>query len=186
MSELEKFLEERSKIRIPGGDVAWIEMLAQDLALGVMRGLWDRRVWHSDSPVPNLIKFLHSRWPTLSKLRERGRLQEVLRAFGYYEEFDSRQESRLTQAAFDLLQRLPPYNVFISYRRKDSSALALLVSHRLQHINLIPFVDMALKAGGNWHADLEERIKDCDYFIILLGKETLSSSMTVKEIKWAL
>ena len=33
---------------------------------------------------------------------------------------------------------------------------------------------------------LEERIKDCDYFIILLGKDTLSSPMTVKEIQWAL
>ena len=45
---------------------------------------------------------------------------------------------------------------------------------------------MALEAGGVWHADLEEQIKATDYFIILLGKETLSSPMTVKEIQWAI
>ncbi len=45
---------------------------------------------------------------------------------------------------------------------------------------------MALEAGGNWHADLEERITDCDYFIILLGEDSLKSSMTLKELQWAL
>ena len=45
---------------------------------------------------------------------------------------------------------------------------------------------MALEAGGKWHADLKDRIRSCDYFIVLLGKNTLSSPMTVKEIQWAL
>lgn len=93
---------------------------------------------------------------------------------------------KLTQAAFKLLDETEPYNIFISYRRLDSSALALLVLARLKEHSLIPFVDMALEAGGNWHADLEERIKSCDYLIILLGEGTLSSSTTVKEIQWAL
>ncbi len=57
---------------------------------------------------------------------------------------------------------------------------------RLKEHGFVPFVDMALEAGGKWHNDLEERIESCDYFIILLGKETLSSPMTVKEILWAL
>ena len=41
MSELDKFLEERSKIPIPSGDVARIKLLAKELALGVHRGLWE-------------------------------------------------------------------------------------------------------------------------------------------------
>ena len=87
---------------------------------------------------------------------------------------------------FDLKERIQPYNVFISYRRLDSSALSLLVLARLKDHDLVPFVDMSLEAGGKWHNDLEERIKGCDYFIILLGMDTLSSPMTVKEIQWAI
>ncbi len=79
-----------------------------------------------------------------------------------------------------------PYNVFISYKRSESSAFALLVLARLKEHNLVSFLDMALEAGGNWHADLEARIKENDYFIVLLGIDTLSSPMTVKEIEWAL
>ena len=92
----------------------------------------------------------------------------------------------LTSKAYDLLDEVEPHNVFISYRRLDSSALALLVLARLKEHSLVPFVDMALEAGGKWHADLEERIRDCDYFIILLGEDTLDSDMTVKEIEWAI
>ena len=86
----------------------------------------------------------------------------------------------------DLLEYPDPYNVFISYKRSESSAFALLVLARLKEHGLVPFVDMALVAGENWHADLKQRIKGCDYFIILLGNDTLSSPMTVKEIKWAI
>ena len=92
----------------------------------------------------------------------------------------------LTQSAIALIDETEPYNVFISYKRSESSALALLVLARLKEHDLIPFVDMALEAGGNWHADLEDRIRACDYFIVLLGENTLSSPMTVKEIGWAL
>ena len=40
MSELEKSLEERSKIPIPSGDAARVKLLAQDMALGVHKDLW--------------------------------------------------------------------------------------------------------------------------------------------------
>ena len=62
----------------------------------------------------------------------------------------------------------------------------MLCLARLKEYGVAAFVDMALEAGGNWHADLEARIKENDYFIILLGQDTLSSPMTLKEIEWAL
>lgn len=183
MSELEKFLEERTKIPIPGGDVAWVKLLAKELASGVNRGLWNRglEIRRGDkSADTNLQTYIENRW----QYYHFGPVLEPLQGHGYVER--KRHDFVLTSAAFDLLDEVEPYNIFISYRRLDSSALALLVLARLKEHSLVPFCDMALDAGGNWHADLEERIKNCDYFIILLGKDTLSSPMTVKEIQWAL
>lgn len=180
--ELEKFLEERSKIPIPSGDVARVKLLAKELALGLHRRLWDGRppmkVRGRFVPShPVVAKYIEVRWSEY----EFDHLYVILRSHGYAD-----QNGLLSAKTFDLLDETEPYNIFISYRRLDSSALALLVLARLKEYELVPFVDMALEAGGNWYADLEERISACDYFIILLGKETLASPMTVKEIQWAL
>ena len=183
-SELDKFLEERSKFEIPKSEDGWVRLLAQEIALGVHRNLWNRHF--DDIQSGSKARFLRERWlPKYEHRRWKG-LQDILSGHGYFEPFNIRDGGKIKEEAFRLLQELHPYNIFISYRRLDSSALALLVLARLKEHELVPFVDMALEAGGNWHADLEERIKDCDYFIILLGKETLSSPMTVKEIQWAI
>ncbi len=189
-SELEKFLVDRSKIPIPSGDVTWVKLLAKELALGVHRGLWIPEILVGCSyneikelrsgDQHNLQPFVEERWSGKSKYQ----LLELLKGHNYLAEAHGGYE--IAPAAFDLLEETELYNIFISYRRLDSSALALLVLARLKEHSLVPFVDMALEAGGNWHADLEERINACDYFIILLGKKTLTSDMTVKEIKWAL
>ena len=183
MSDLEKFLEERSKIPIPSGDVPRVKVLAKELALGFGRNLWPRQFHEANGVIlspDSLTTYFSTRWWGY----DYGHLIEQLAAF----EFVTTSGSFVTlkRLAVDLLEETEPYNIFISYRRLDSSALALLVLARLKEHSLVPFVDMALEAGGNWHADLEERISACDYFIILLGKDTLSSPMTVKEIQWAL
>ena len=183
MDELEKFLEERSKIPIPSGDAPRIRLLAKELALGVHKNLWNRNLEirrNSGSADNNLQTYIVRRW----QYDDFNPVLEPLQGHWYVER--GRQDFKLTHAAFDLLDETVPYNIFISYKRSESSALALLVNHRLKDSSLVPFVDMALVAGGNWHADLEERIKDCDFFIALLGEDTLSSPMTVKEISWAL
>ena len=186
LSKLDDFLEERGKFEVPDSDVEWVRMLAQELALGVHRGLWPLTldIWtgndHNDVADQILNAFGQQRWKLAdwSQTLERLSGTEFVSANPY--------SFTIARSAFDLLQEAAPYDIFISYRRIESSAFALLVSYRLKQHSLVPFVDMALEAGGNWHADLEERIKGCDYFIILLGKETLSSEMTVKEILWAI
>lgn len=188
MDELEKFLEERSKIPIPSGDTAWVKLLAKELALGVHRNLWEpiriagrfmggARAMHTHPEA-----YFERRW----KDHDLNHLIDVLIGHEYMIRGDSPSALHLTSKSYDLIDDVEPHDVFISYRRLDSSALALLVLARLKEHDLVPFVDMALKAGGNWHADLEDRIKGCDYFIILLGKDTLASPMTLKEIEWAL
>ena len=190
MSELDKFLEERSKTPIPPGDVARVRLMAKELALGVHRGLWLPEILVSCSyseikelrsgDQHNLQPFVEERWSDKSK----NQLLEILKGHKYLDKVPGGFE--IAPTAFDLLEKTEPYNIFISYRRLDSSALALLVLARLKEHSLVPFVDMALEAGGNWHADLEERIKACDYFVILLGSKTLASDMTAKEICWAI
>ena len=188
MSELDKFLEERSKIPIPSGDAAWIKMLAKELAIGANRNLWSPRkiLDYSRGGAAaidaNSNIYFERRWHD----HNLGHLLEILLGQQYLFQESNRHFPELTTKAYDLVDEVEPYNIFISYRRLDSSALALLVLARLKEHSLVPFVDMALEAGGNWHADLEQRIENCDYFIILLGKETLSSEMTIKEICWAI
>ena len=184
---LKEFLEERSKFEIPDNYVTWVRQLAEELAIGVHKGLWPggfHTAWGNEGITiddNNIVKFGLRRW----NLKDWTQTLERLHGTGYIVNRPN-QYVTITRDAFDLLQEAAPYNIFISYRRKDSSAFALLVSLRLKQFNLVPFVDMALEPGGNWHADLEDRIKGCDYFIILLGKDTLASDMTVKEVCWAI
>ena len=183
MSDLDKFLEERGQILIPSGDVARIKLLAKELALGVHRGLWDDFITHSPRYGPrgeNLTTFYKKRWKNSNFEHDVDLL--MLHEYLHYSHDGA---YRLLNTVVGLLDETEPYNVFISYKRSESSALALLVLARLKAHGPVPFMDMMLEPGENWHADLEKRIKDCDYFIILLGKETLDSDMTIKEIEWA-
>ena len=193
MTELDKFLDERSKIPIPSGDVARVKLLAKELALGVHRTLWSDTILTIQSNTrgdelwplnENLRDFLARRWgdPHISN-----RLQ-LLHGHGYTRKIDSqgRQRHQISPSSFGLLGAIEPYNVFISYKRSDSSALALLVLTRLKQHGLVPFVDMAIKVGESWKVELHKRIMECDYFIVLLGRNTLKSEMTLQEIKWAI
>ena len=185
MSELEKFLEERKRFPIPSGEVATVKLLAKELGLGVHKNLWNR-----DLEIRNNGGSADVSLQTYDNITRRWQyddFKQVLEPLQGHEYVERVQHDfKLTHAAFALLDETEPYNVFISYKRSESSALALLVNHRLKDSSVVPFVDMALEAGGNWHADLEDRIKGCDYFIILLGEDTLASKMTVKEICWAI
>lgn len=186
MTKVETFLEERSRIPIPSGDTAWVKLLAQELALGVFRELWDRHVNDNRHERFARTTFLVKRWSTFYKSRDWGGLLEALRAFSYYEEFNSGDGGKLTQAAFDLLLTAPSFNVFISYKRSESSMLTLLVNNTLELNGVAPFFDMQLNPTDEWHARLEKRVKESNYVVLLLGPETHCSKYTVREIHWAI
>ena len=182
MTELEKFLEERSRVPIPNGDVARVKLLAKECALGVHRRLWPRSPHSSNDKT--LAKYMGSRWIGVWESVEWGRLLGLLQAHGYCE--GRKKDYQLTKAAFDLLDETEPYNIFISYKRSESSLLALLVNNTLRLHGLVPFFDMNLKPTDEWHARLEKQVKASQYFVVLLGPNTHCSKYTVREINWAI
>jgi hypothetical protein len=96
------------------------------------------------------------------------------------------QSNVLDKAAFDLVQEAEIADVFISYRRKDSSAFAMFVLTRLKMAGLNAYLDMAIPAGDDWKERVKAEIEKREYFVLLLGKETLSSPVVGQEILWAL
>ncbi|MEQ8674707.1 MAG: toll/interleukin-1 receptor domain-containing protein [Aggregatilineales bacterium] len=95
----------------------------------------------------------------------------------------------LTGKAFALLEKpVAPLDVFVSYRRMQSSALALLVEARLKiaDSDMDAFVDKDIPVGNEWENELREKVRSADYFISLIGTETLVSPNVMDEIQWAL
>ena len=190
MSELDKFLEERMKIPIPSGDVAPVKLLAKELALGVDRNLWKTSVTvvRSSGEIyelrsgiqSNIGPFLKARWSD----KDVDQQLEQLKGRQFISTTDEGFE--IGRAAFDLLNETEPYNIFISYKRSESSMLALLVNNTLKLNGFNPFFDMQLKPTEEWHARLEQRIKESNYLVALLGPETHCSKYTVREIHWAM
>ena|SRR5579859_494243 len=89
---------------------------------------------------------------------------ELLAAYDYLAvlELDVYQ---LKPQAFHLLQKPAERpSVFISYRRKDSSAFALLIEARLRLAGVDNvFIDKNIRAGETWHERLEEVIQHCRF-----------------------
>ena len=92
----------------------------------------------------------------------------------------------ITRQAFDLLDEAEPASIFISYKRSESSAFALLVLARLKAEGLEPFVDLSLVPGEDWQKGLKDRIQKFDHLIALIGKETLKSEVCIQELTWAM
>ena len=55
----------------------------------------------------------------------------------------------------------------------------------MKSVGLDPFLDLSIDPGDEWHAHLEEEIKQCEYFVVTVGKTSLDSEYVQKEIRWA-
>ncbi|MBC6935116.1 MAG: TIR domain-containing protein [Chloroflexi bacterium] len=76
--------------------------------------------------------------------------------------------------------------IFISYRRKDSAALATLLAKELGRQGIETFVDTrSIDGGGPFPDRLRRAIAKCDVFVCLLGATTLNSDWVREEIKHA-
>ncbi|MDX2139868.1 MAG: toll/interleukin-1 receptor domain-containing protein [Chloroflexota bacterium] len=206
------FIERVTGRPLPHNAMARVRTLAKELAEGAAEGHWETPISHFRGMVNkrSALVYLLARWSKpyenapvdVAALRERVETDDVTTMAR--EIFDTGNAPLLSllinngymtadqagyhiqKAAFDLLEETEPANIFISYRRKDSSAFALLVLARLKAAGLEPFLDLALVPGEDWRAGLRERIQRYDYFIALLGPETLTSSVVIEEIQWAL
>lgn len=177
--------------RAPTDILARVHEFARDLAYGATLGLWHTQIHWRKLVNPDISQHskvfaaqLGPKWGTEIPS------EYLLLSFGYLREYGSESGHSiylLTDKAFQLLEKpSSPPNVFISYRRQDSSALALLVEARLRLAgNPNPFVDKNLVPGEEWNAQIKQQIQGSRYFICLIGKTTLESPHVLREIDWA-
>lgn len=55
----------------------------------------------------------------------------------------------------------------------------------MKSVGLDPFLDIDIDPGEVWHPYLEEKVKQREYFVVVVGKRTLQSKYVQQEIKWA-
>src|SRR5215467_14258331 len=77
--------------------------------------------------------------------------------------------------------------VFVSYAQQDR-ALAEELFRALRPLSVRVWSDDQLSAGENWSDVLRSRLRDSQYFVLLLTPKTLESSWVLQELgaAWAL
>lgn len=77
--------------------------------------------------------------------------------------------------------------VFLSYRRsaETDKQLADFLYRGLQSVGHDVFIDTGMRVGTEWATEIAERIALCDYFIVLLSADAVSSEMVVGEVRRA-
>src|SRR5258708_6643148 len=124
---------------------------------------------------------------------------ELLETFGYLEKraavkiapsvemFNESPEYSLTAKALSLLDEPRYKSVFISYKRSESSAFALLLYDKLIGSGYDPFIDKrGIVPGEDWKKRLMHEIQICDVFVCLIGRETLKSENVLDDLDSAL
>lgn len=190
----------------PEDPIQRIHDFARDLAYGAVIGEWSATISLRGGKSPNDDWFrdhstafdvgdtnkdiFYRKWRVPGFLRMN--CFPMLIAFGYLaherEQPFTVHDYLLTYKAFALLEQpVNPIDVFVSYRRKQSSALALLVEARLKlaDSDMDAFVDKDIPVGNEWEEELRNMVQSADYFIALIGAETLSPNV-MDEIEWAL
>lgn len=182
----------------PESEIEQIHHLARDLAYGAVKKRWSaqilvsamsdgRIVWQSEAADqfnPIFEVYLRNKW------QNKQPDEFLMMSFGYFsilEQKPSMTRYMLTDKAFSLLEQpTSEASIFISYRRKHSTAFALLLEARLRLVgNQNVFVDKLLEIGGEWQKELEKRIANCNYFIVLVSEDTFESDWVLKEVELA-
>lgn len=197
--QLDEYIQSIKQYPLPQNPMGQLRTLAKELAGGAVHDLWlfrfeirsqalddsensEKRLIPSDE---SLKAYLQARWNGFKDFPD----FRLLERMGYLSEIGSDRFSidyLLTHAAFELLEEIEPTKIFISYKRSESSAFALLVMTMLKQVGLNPFLDLALIPGEDWSAGLKDRVESADYFIALLGPQTLSSRVVLEELAWAM
>jgi hypothetical protein len=177
---VEEFLAQVSTRDIPKHPMGRIRTLARELAEGAYAGCWPLEIYAFRGEVGEVgvTQYLDGRWGNENP-------SFALLAVMKYLEWNGSNSYVITKNAFDLMSEAPPADVFISYRRNESSAFALLVLARLKAAGLNPFLDMSLVPGEEWQRGLKRRIQSNDYVVVLIGPDTLNSGEVITELLWA-
>lgn len=193
MIDREKFprLAERLRLKVPKEKVAQTHEFVTDLAVGFDEGAWPsdyilhgtigiKNIWTLDEDDEKFREFINRKWegeiPYYHSIVTMG-----------YLAFLEGNKYGLTERALRLADEpITPPNVFISYKRSESSAFALLLEARIKYeTNATPFLDKSIEPGDDWHPRLEEKVKSCEAFVCVIGPKTLDSPYVRNEIRWA-
>lgn len=77
--------------------------------------------------------------------------------------------------------------VFICYKRNGSpdQDLANYLSQRLQEKGHITFMDAVMRSGDNWLERIDIEIKESDFLVVLISKDSANSEMVQAEVRRA-
>ena len=75
--------------------------------------------------------------------------------------------------------------LFISYARENKPDVEALVRD-LDALGYQTWVDSSLRGGQTWWEEILRRIADCDVFLVIVSRHTLSSVACKRELEWAL
>jgi hypothetical protein len=74
-----------------------------------------------------------------------------------------------------------PQQVFISYSRRDKNYAAQLREHLL-HNGFNVWIDSQIEYGDTWFKEIDEAIKTCAAFVLLMTPDSYESEWVQKEI----
>ncbi len=193
MIDEERFprLAARLQMNVPKEKVAQIHEFVKDLAVGYDEGIWDpiffiyarpnkEDQWDLERGKESFKELCSNKWddkiPRLHGILSLEYLNELRENYFF-----------LSAKALSLVDEpVTPPNVFISYKRSESSAFALLLEARIKYeTNATPFLDKSIEPGDDWHPRLEEKVNSCETFVCVIGPSTLDSPYVQNEIRWA-
>ena len=183
-------LAARLKLAVPKERVAQIHEFAADLAVGFNEGAWSANFMQRGDYVVEEYNDETYRLFFENKWREEIPYMKIntMISMGYLQQSGhSSMVYVLTEKAFRLVDEpVSPPDVFISYKRSESSAFALLLEARIRYeTNATPFLDKSIEPGDDWHPLLEAKVKSCEAFICVIAPKTLDSQYVRNEIRWA-
>lgn len=77
-------------------------------------------------------------------------------------------------------------NIFISYRHVEpDKTLAQKIEAQFQAIHHDVFIDTRMLVGTHWAAEIERRLREAEFFIVLVSKDSILSDMLRREVQMA-
>lgn len=74
--------------------------------------------------------------------------------------------------------------LFISYKRhaEADNALANYLAEALAELGHTPFIDKTMRVGTSWLDEIDQKLREADYLIVLLSRQSADSEMVQQEV----
>lgn len=164
-----------------------LESFARDFIYGVEADFWPSNITVMYTIGSDYKETFNNMPQSLGKLLDKweGNIPNIedFVTYGYFRRVDKKYVP--TQKTIDLLQKpAEAPKIFISYKRSESSTLALLIEARLRIADstMRPFIDKNIPTQTRWDNFIKQQVEQCEVMICLLGLKTLESKFVRDEI----